>query len=189
MRITAGRLKNRTVPVADRPGLRPTSARVREAVFHVLGARLEGARVWDAFGGSGILAFEAWSRGAVVVVCTERDRRAVRQIAASAARLGAAVDVRARDASRVKEGSFDVIFADPPYADDPARWISILASALAPDGLMVFEHRSGKLSRGRHGALRVTWQRKYGDTTVSFLARPSPESRTEQGTDSPLLEA
>ena len=189
MRITGGRLKNRSVSVVDRPGLRPTSARVREAVFHVLGTRLEGARVWDAFGGSGILSFEAWSRGAQVVVCTERDRRAVRQISATAAGLGAEIDVRARDARRVPERGFDVIFADPPYDDTPARWISVLSSALAPDGVMVFEHRSGKLTRGRHGALRVTWQRKYGDTTVSFLSFNGCDSGDEEGTDAFLLES
>ena len=73
VRITGGSLKGRTVKVPGRPGLRPTSARVREAVFHRLQHRLQGADVIDVFGGSGALSLEAWSRGAARVTCIERD--------------------------------------------------------------------------------------------------------------------
>lgn len=189
MRITGGTLKNRTVAVLERPGLRPTSARVREAVFHRLGARLVGARVWDVFGGSGVLALEAWSRGAEPVVCTERDRRASRAISDTVRRLGAGIEVRTGDVRRMLPGRFDIILADPPYDESPAPWLRILSGALEPDGLMVFEHRSGALARGRHGDLRVEWQRRYGDTTVTFLEHAPALLGHEHRTDVVTLES
>ncbi len=181
MRISGGRLKNRAVKVLDRPGLRPTSSRVREAVFHRIQADLVDATVWDAFGGSGILSFEAWSRGASEVVCTEQDRRAARQITAAARELGAPLQVVQSDARRFKGGLFDVILADPPYADSPSTWLPILSVHLKPYGLLVFEHRTGTLSTGRHAGLRVSWQRRYGDTTVSFLEHAELDSGHKQG--------
>ena len=189
MRITGGTLKNRAVPVLNRPGLRPTSARVREAVFHRLGTRLVGARVWDVFGGSGMLALEAWSRGAEAVICTERDRKASRTISDTVRRLGAGIEVRTGDVRRMKLGTFDVILADPPYEESPASWLRVLSAALEPGGVLVFEHRSGGLARGRHDELRVEWQRRYGDTTVSFLERVPGLLRHEHGADVLELES
>lgn len=170
MRVTGGTLRNRVVRVIDRPGLRPTPARVREAVFHRLRDRLIDARVLDACGGSGILALEAWSRGARAVVCVERDRQACKHIARTVHALGAdGISVRGRDARRLKLDPFDVILTDPPYADPAPPWVKSLAPLLKPDGVLVFEHRAGALSRGRHHELEVVWQRRYGDTEVSFL--------------------
>ncbi|MBO87423.1 MAG: 16S rRNA (guanine(966)-N(2))-methyltransferase RsmD [Deltaproteobacteria bacterium] len=187
VRITGGTLKNRLVPVVARPGLRPTSSRVREAIFHRLIGRLQGARVWDAFAGSGILALEAWSRGAEVVVCTERDRQAAHQIRKTVGQLGANIDVRSRDARRMSAEDFAVIFADPPYDQAPEPWLRVLAPALAPGGVLVFEHRTGALRRGRHGELQVTWQRRYGDTSVSFLEHSLlPSGNVERADRTPL---
>ena len=179
MRISGGLLKGRSVRVIDRPGLRPTSARVREALFHRLADVVPGARVWDAFGGSGILSLESWSRGASQVVCTELDRRAARQIRSTAMALGAEISVRAGDARRIGTERFDLILADPPYDHPPARWLPVLEEHLIPGGVLVYEHRTGTLDRGRHGGLRVTWQRRYGDSTITMMT-PVPVSSGEE---------
>lgn len=170
MRITGGTLKGRSVRVPDRPGLRPTSARVREALFHHLSPRLDGARVLDAFGGSGVLSLEAWSRGAGSVICLERDRVAARQVRDTVKALGAEVDVRVRDARRAPDGPFDLILADPPYADPPVPWVRALTPRLDPDGRLVLEHRAGALPAVRIAGVRVCWQRRYGDTELTIFA-------------------
>ena len=170
MRITGGRLKNRSVPVVDRPDLRPTSARVREALFQRLCGSIEDARVLDAFGGSGILSLEAWSRGASEVVCLERDRAAARQIVQTVGRLEATgVRVIQRDTQRWKGYPFDIILADPPYRDSPERWVSHLQSLLRPGGQLIVEHRAGALTTRRIPGLRLEWQRRYGDTELTFF--------------------
>jgi len=169
VRIIGGRLKGRSVKVPDRKGLRPTSARVREAVFHRLLTRLEGADVLDVFAGSGVLAFEALSRGAARAVCVERDSVAARTIHDTARGLGVEVEVRRRDARRAGKDQFDVVLADPPYDDDPAVWASRLAKNVRADGVLVMEHRSGALHPRSLRGLSVEWQRRYGDSEVTFL--------------------
>lgn len=172
VRITGGSLKGRSVKVLDRAGLRPTSARVREAVFHRLQHRLHDAHVLDVFGGSGVLSLEAWSRGAARVVCVERDPVAVRGIRENVRKLGADVEVRRADAKHIKDrlsDTFHLVLADPPYADDPAIWAGRLAGMVQPDGLLVLEHRAGGLQPRRIESLTVHWQRRYGDTEVTML--------------------
>lgn len=164
-------MKGRSVRVPDRAGLRPTSARVREAIFHRLLPRLVDAQVLDVFGGSGVLALEAWSRGAARVVCVERDGVAVRSIRENVEQLGAQVEVKRRDARRLgkDDGRFDIVFADPPYADDPAVWANRLAGLVEPDGILVLEHRAGALRPRTVADLRVSWQRRYGDTEITMF--------------------
>ena len=89
MRLIGGQLKRSKLPVADKPGLRPTPDRVRETLFNWLGHDLTGARVLDAFAGSGALGFEAASRGAAEVLLIERDADLVRSLRASQVRLKA----------------------------------------------------------------------------------------------------
>ena len=84
-----GTLKRSKLPVADKPGLRPTPDRVRETLYNWLGRDLPGWRVLDAFAGSGALGFEAASRGAAEVVLLERDAGLARSLRESAARLKA----------------------------------------------------------------------------------------------------
>ncbi|MEQ1508699.1 MAG: RsmD family RNA methyltransferase, partial [Myxococcota bacterium] len=113
-------------PVADR--VRPTSARVREAMFSLVGHDLSGLRVLDAFGGSGLLGLEAWSRGASVVV-VEQDPSIARTIAQNVAEIGASVEVRVGDVRAVGPtlGGFDVVLIDPPYREAPGPILASLA--------------------------------------------------------------
>jgi len=125
VRIIGGSWKRSKLPVADRPGLRPTPDRVRETLFNWLGQDLSGWHCLDAFAGSGALGFEAASRGAAQVVLLEVDRTLVRSLQATQARLGAsAVRVECADAigwlARAPVHSFDLAFIDPPFDTDLA---------------------------------------------------------------------
>ena len=129
VRVIGGAWKKSKLPVADRPGLRPTPDRVRVTLFNWLGQTLAGWRCVDAFAGSGALGFEAASRGATEVVLLERDPVLVASLAATRQRLGAeAVRIERADAlqwmARASAASFDVVFLDPPF-DSP-----LLAPAL-----------------------------------------------------------
>lgn len=122
LRIIAGRWRGRKISFLDQQDLRPTPDRVRETLFNWLQADVPGANCLDLFAGSGVLGFEAASRGARRVVLVESSDQVCRQIRENARLLGAEqVDVRCSDALRfLGENStrFDVVFLDPPYRSD-----------------------------------------------------------------------
>jgi 16S rRNA (guanine966-N2)-methyltransferase len=145
VRIIGGQWKRTKLPVANKPGLRPTPGRVRETLFNWLGQDLSGWRCVDAFAGTGALGLEAASRGAAEVLLVEQDPQLVTQLRAIQARLGAtAVTVeRANGLSvlgRLAGGAIDLIFLDPPFeADILARAVAAAAAAVAMDGLIYLE--------------------------------------------------
>jgi 16S rRNA (guanine966-N2)-methyltransferase len=133
VRIIGGAWKRSKLPVADRPGLRPTPDRVRETLFNWLGQTLAGWRCLDAFAGTGALGFEAASRGAAEVVLLERDAVACASLVETKARLQAdAVRVERADAlswmARSAPGAFDLVLLDPPF-DAPLAAASAMAAA------------------------------------------------------------
>ena len=155
-------------------GVRPTAGRVREALFSMLGQDLAGWSMLDAFGGSGLMAFEAASRGAGPVVVCERNRKVAAQIQRSARELGVDVDVRLGDARTVlHSGSWDLVFLDPPYADDPATWVRHAARAVRQ--VLVVEHRSGGVVPASVDSLERARQRRYGDSTLSIFRVVAPD--------------
>jgi 16S rRNA (guanine(966)-N(2))-methyltransferase RsmD len=123
VRLIGGAWKRSKLPVADKPGLRPTPDRVRETLFNWLGQDLSGWRCLDAFAGSGALGFEAASRGAAEVLLLECDRTLVRLLQASRERLQAErlrvenADALAWLARPPVAGAtlFDLVFLDPPF--------------------------------------------------------------------------
>lgn len=134
VRIIAGHLRGSKLPVADRPGLRPTSDRVRETLFNWLQPRVAGARVLDLFAGTGALGFEAASRGAAEVVMVERDPALAQSLRESQARFRLeGVQVVQADARAWLAGPpaprFDLVFLDPPF--DGSLW-EPAARGLAP---------------------------------------------------------
>jgi len=147
LRIVGGQWKRTPIAVIRTPGLRPTPDRVRETLFNWLGQRLDGRRCLDLFAGTGALGFEAASRGAAQVVLVERDRRAVRAIAATIERLEARqMRVVAGDAfealARLAQAGerFDLVFVDPPFGEAlHARALRALAPVLAPGALVYVE--------------------------------------------------
>ncbi|MBP0620027.1 16S rRNA (guanine(966)-N(2))-methyltransferase RsmD [Cupriavidus consociatus] len=125
VRIIGGRWKRTLLPVPDSQGLRPTPDRVRETLFNWLGQDLSGLACLDLFAGSGALGFEAASRGAAAVTLVESNARVAKQLRDNQYRLNASqVRVVQGDAftvaAQLPDGSFDVVFLDPPFAED---WI------------------------------------------------------------------
>lgn len=147
MRIIAGLHKGRRLYTPDWDGVRPTSDRLRETLFNILGPRVAGARMFDGYAGTGAVGLEALSRGASAVVFAERDRRAVALIRKNLALCGIegrytiesreVADVLRRLASR---STFDLIFLDPPYDQPPSlEVLEDAARCLDPAGLLVLE--------------------------------------------------
>lgn len=185
-RIIAGVAGGRTIRTPPGSGTRPTSDRVREALFSALDARdaVRGSRVLDLYAGSGALGLEAASRGAGSVVLVESDRRAADVIARNAEDLGlpGVRLVRATVASALAgeppEGSAaDLVLADPPYdvgEDALAAVLERLAAGwLAPGGLLVVERSTRSPEPAwPDGIERAGKPRKYGETTVWLARRP-----------------
>jgi 16S rRNA (guanine966-N2)-methyltransferase len=156
---------------------RPTSAKVREALFAVLEKRVQGARVLDLFAGSGALGLEAISRGAASVVFVESDAAAAMTVRRNAVAVIGDKDrfrimpITALRALRRLRGVFDIVLVDPPY-DRGARdeLVTLMQRSLvAPDGMVVVEHRSGE-EVALPTSLRVLRSTKYGDTTLTFAS-------------------
>ncbi|PPE69529.1 16S rRNA (guanine(966)-N(2))-methyltransferase RsmD [Caldimonas thermodepolymerans] len=145
VRIIGGQWKRTKLPVADKPGLRPTLDRVRETLFNWLGQDLAGWRCLDAFAGTGALGFEAASRGATEVVLLEQDAMLVAQLHALKQRLRAdAVQVVRGDAlawmRRVPEARFDLVLLDPPFAAGLFEAaLREAARLVVPDGYVYLE--------------------------------------------------
>ena len=145
IRIIGGQWKRSKLPVADRPGLRPTPDRVRETLFNWLGQDLTGWRCVDAFAGTGALGFEAASRGAAQVVMVEHDSALAEQLSATQTRLSArSVQVRRGDGVLVlgtmAPQSADLVLLDPPFDSllaEPA--LKAAAVAVAADGWIYLE--------------------------------------------------
>ncbi len=144
VRIIGGLHRSRLIRFPDKPGLRPTPDRVRETLFNWLGQDLAGRHVLDLFAGSGALGLEAASRGASTVVLVERDgavaeslRENVRALSLATAQV---VRMDALEFLRTDQRVFDVVFADPPYADaDPQGLAARISSHLSPEGLAYLE--------------------------------------------------
>jgi 16S rRNA (guanine966-N2)-methyltransferase len=134
VRIVGGRWRGTKLRVLDRPGLRPTSDRVRETLFNWLMPMLPGARALDLFAGTGALGLEALSRGAAQVVLVEHDRDAAAALRETVARLegGEAAEIVQADAlawlHAQPEASFDLAFVDPPF--DANLWGGVLPALL-----------------------------------------------------------
>jgi 16S rRNA (guanine(966)-N(2))-methyltransferase RsmD len=162
--------------------VRPTAERVREALFSILGASVEGARVLDACSGSGALGFEAISRGARHVVFVESDRIALRALRDSAVQLGVterctllAGPVENELARPVAhETPFDLVLADPPYGSDLGGTILSLATRrLAPGGWIVVERdrRQAPPANAEACGLDRFREAAYGRTRLDFYRR------------------
>ncbi len=180
-RIVAGSARGRRlrVPAGDRT--RPTSDRVREALFSSVESAvgsLAGCRVLDLYAGSGALGLEALSRGAAHALLVESDARAVRVIRANVAALGLpGAEVAQLPVERLVAGEqpaepYDVVLADPPYALPGDTVTAVLAGLtrgwLAPEGLVVVERDRRSQPFTWPPGLHVTRKRTYGETVLWY---------------------
>ena len=173
MRVVAGELGGRRIVAPRGLSTRPTSDRVREALFSALGD-VTGARVHDLYAGTGALAIEALSRGAAHATLVESERPALAAIRENVAALGLglrAVIVASRVARTVPRlaGPFDLAFVDPPYAAlaDAVAAIAALRARFAPSARVVLEHASRDAAPDVDGLARAE-PRVYGDTALTF---------------------
>jgi len=177
MRIVAGEYRGRRLQSPGWDGLRPTSDRLRETLFNIVGPSIAGARVLDGYAGTGAIGIEALSRGAAQVTFVDRDHRARRLIEANLLQLGLSaanerVIIRADFMTAAREHaerSFDLIMLDPPYAHDSAAQALAAAAPLAGGATrIVVEHAS----RFPPPAAASGWQLrrtvKAGDSALSF---------------------
>ena len=188
MRVIAGTAKGRRLIAPRGRDVRPTSDRVREALFASLGERVAGARVLDLFAGTGALGIEALSRGAAEAVLVERDPRAAAAVAENLRRSGLADRARLlrqdaarfcrdpRGFSRDADGQFDIVLVDPPYAEPTAAVHRLLADLMAAGGLA--PGAVCVVERDRHdpdpdapppAGLALTRTASYGDTVLVYL--------------------
>jgi 16S rRNA (guanine966-N2)-methyltransferase len=176
MKLTGGRARGRRLRTPRVPGLRPTSARVREALFDIVGARVVGARFLDVFAGSGAVGIEALSRGAARAVFVESDPHAARALEANLVAT-AAHDrgmVMLGDAGRTigalgrRAERFDIVFLDPPYATGaPGDLLRAAARLVKPGGVLILEcARTGMDTFPDLPGLRAGRRYRYGDSAL-----------------------
>jgi 16S rRNA (guanine966-N2)-methyltransferase len=171
VRVVAGSCRGARIFAPKGLATRPTSDRVREAAFNLVGP-VDGASVLDLFAGSGAMGLEALSRGAATATFVESDREACRTIERNLARLrltGATVLCRdALQALATATRTYDLVLCDPPYDyADHARLAPYLARSLAPRGLLVYE--TGARTEPRIEGLAVRTSRTYGSARLTLF--------------------
>lgn len=189
-RIIGGSAGGRRLATPKGQATRPTSDRVREALFSAVESwcgSLHGLRFLDLYAGSGAVGLEAWSRGADAVTLVESDRRTAALIAGNVRSLGAAsaVDVVSAPVATVlarqPSAAYDVVFLDPPYPLDDAKVAEDLAllSAhewLAPGALVVVERSARSPEPTWPSGVELVRERRYGETTL-WCAEAASEKR------------
>jgi len=182
MRIIAGEFRGRKLVAPKGGNTRPTPDRVREALFMILGAEVEGARVVELFGGTGSLGLESLSRGASHAVFYEVDTAARRCLERNVATLDVAdrVTIRARSAFTLArrdaaDPPYDLVFCDPPHrllaeAESRRRIERLLSSLpLSSGALLLLEHPAGRLGDFGPEGLAPGEVRRWGSSGVAFF--------------------
>lgn len=194
-RVIGGRFKGQRLAAPPGDRTRPTSDRVREAVFssvvswfgtgdRVADEALEGVSFLDLFGGSGAVGIEAASRGASPVRIVERDAKFAALARRNADHVGASVQATTSAVGTFLAGradiSYDLVWFDPPYALDNdelrAGVDAVLANGwLADDGLLVIERSSRTPDPALPPELADVWSRRYGETTIHYATRKADQ--------------
>lgn len=180
MRIISGKLKGRKLTSFKGQRIRPTSDKVREAVFDILNVEWDGKEVLDLFAGTGGLGIETLSRGARRVVFIENHPQTLLVLEKNLKALNLIgncelVRLRAEAGIRLVERSmwkFDVAFLDPPYNKNLAySTLNLIADSdiLKENGMVVVEHHYKETFSEEYRRLKMSDQRKYGETGVSFF--------------------
>lgn len=182
MRIIAGVAGGLQLESPEGDDVRPTYDRVKEAWFSSLQPRLRGARVLDAYAGSGALGLEAKSRGAAEVVCIERDPEAAALVERNIAHTGLDVSLVVGSVPAVLGGlfaerEFDVVLLDPPYRidrDELATVLAAVAEVTAVGGVVWLEAATRAEPPVWPATLRLERSRRYGETTLHTAIREEP---------------
>jgi len=184
MKIIGGEYKGRIIDMPD--GIRPTSDKVREALFEILKNRIEGAVFLDLYCGSGAIGIEALSRGAKKTTFIDNDRKCVSILKRNLGKLAVpagSYDIYNKDCMDILRrcgleasscGPFDVVFLDPPYNKELAKNTLIGLSGcdiLTPNAVVIAEVFKKEILPDEFGTLRKTRSYKYGDTVLEFFRK------------------
>lgn len=151
MRVIAGKAKGRALKAVPGQGTRPTTDKVKEAIFSMIGPYFDGGAALDLFAGTGGLGIEAWSRGMEKVICIDKEKISIDVIRSNVHTVGAeaAFEIYRNDAARAlkalakRELAFNLIFLDPPYRmHDMDQWLEQMLELklLAAEAFVVVEH-------------------------------------------------
>lgn len=180
MRIIAGRFKGLRLPSPRKQGVRPTTDRVREALFSTLGHEVEDSRVLDLFAGTGAFGFEALSRGSASVVFVDDDRQVTHTLIETCDALQVVDQVRILTMSADQavqkladsEDKFTIVFLDPPYGTE---WVPkvvdnpVFADLITCDGLLIIEREDKAPEIAIPALFTKEFRRKYGGTVVEIF--------------------
>lgn len=188
MRVIAGEAKGRTLKAVPGKNTRPTTDKVKEAIFSMIGPYFDGGMALDLFAGTGGLGIEAWSRGVAHTVFVDREKISVDIIRQNVetAKMGSAAEIYRNDAERAlkalaKRGQkFRLVFLDPPYKMVTMdSLMSDLAAnvLLEPEAIIVVEHDASHQYPEQLGQFEQFKYAKYGDTAVSIYQYNSLDSQ------------
>jgi 16S rRNA (guanine(966)-N(2))-methyltransferase RsmD len=171
MRVIAGEFRSRKLLAVEGSGTRPTPDRLRETLFSILGAEVEGCVFVDGYAGTGAVGIEAISRGASQAVFLEKDRRALEVIRKNLASLKA--EARARvlpgmASLHLAQIQADIVFLDPPYDKESEYAAAMWSMAVHPPGLAILQHTIRLEPAPEYGPLIRTRVVKQGDNALSF---------------------
>ena len=169
MKITGGKFRNHSVLFKDSKTVRPTSSKMREALFSMIGQDLSGLSFLDAFGGSGIMGLEAFSRGAAPVCISEQKATVAKQITTVIKGITSEVEVKNIPAEKsMKLQVWDIIFLDPPYrfAIQP-----ILDQAFVQADYLVIAETSGREKVVSPKDWEIWKQKQYGTSQLTIFKK------------------
>ena len=177
MRVISGTLKGRRIDAPDWPGLRPTSDKLRETLFNVLGPSIVDAHVLDGYAGTGAVGIEALSRGAAQVTFVERDPRAVTLIETNLQRCGLSERyaiirgdfTASKTVSGLERSRIDVVFLDPPYGSaELSAALEAVGRWVGPDTRVIVEHAKRDQPPTDVAGLVLTRDLVSGDSALAF---------------------
>jgi 16S rRNA (guanine966-N2)-methyltransferase len=172
MRIIAGTHRGHRIAAPKGRDTRPTSDRVRENAFNLIGP-VDDGDVLDLFAGSGAMGLEALSRGAASATFVESDREACRTINANLDKLNLKASVLCQDVLRAvtsERRTYDLVLCDPPYDYDHAKLVPRLARLVSEDGVLVYES-SGRQDPPEVPGLELRTSRRYGSARLTLFDR------------------
>jgi len=188
MRITGGTGRGRTLKVPAGSKVRPTSDKVKQALFNILGEKVPGAAFLDLFAGAGGIGIEALSRGAERVVFVDGSRESLEIVRHNIeqAGFGARAEVvlsKAEPFLKKRSGPYDIVFLDPPYAVEMLPLLQLIAASdvLKANAIVITEHFKKQVSPVTAGVLALYREAKYGDTVLAFYSINSRAQEPEAG--------
>lgn len=175
MRVTGGICRGRKLKVPTGSRVRPTSDKVKQALFNILGEKIVGSAFLDLYAGAGGIGIEALSRGAGSMVFVDASRGSLSIIKQNVEQTGfggraQAVLSKAGAFLKKASGPYDIVFLDPPYAEELQPLLGLIAGAgiLKPDSIVIAEHFKKQSSPASAGALSLYREARYGDTVLAF---------------------